>query len=114
MIQARLPQTIPPMTEENIREADRLLWLGKTLAAKVHGQPHTGAILPADGSYMVRAVVPSSRVPENLIHMLEAARRGLDDEGLDTTDAEMSVCHHLGGTRKATVEVILKPQTGEK
>ena len=83
----------------------------ETLAKAVDGLPRASNKLP-DGSLAGSAAVPSSRVPLNLIHLLEAARRGLDNHDFDTVDAHMSVWHHVE-TKAATVTVVLRPQTGE-
>lgn len=86
--------------------------LGFDLAIALDGKPSKGIDLP-DGQWFAEAKVPSSRVPENLIHLLEAARRGLDDLDYDTAGAEMSLIHHKGSTQYATVRVVMPPQTGE-
>lgn len=86
--------------------------MSETLARALDGLPRSGRTLP-DGSVSGGAAVPSSRVPENLIHMLEEARRGLDDDDFDTVGAEMSV-HWHSATGAADIAVLLRPQTGEK
>ena len=84
--------------------------LGLDLAEAVDGKPSTGIDMP-DGQWFAEAKVPSSRVPENLIHLFEAARRGLDELDYDTAGAQMSLCHHMGSTKHATVRVVMPPQT---
>ena len=82
------------------------------VAAAFDGLPRSETRLP-HGSVAGGAAIPSSRVPENLIHILEKARGTLDHNDFDTVNAEMSI-HWHAETGAATLYFLLPPQTGAK
>lgn len=86
---------------------------GETLAGD---PPEQGAAVMPDGRIMAQSIVSAVKhdlKPDDLstVKLLEKARRGLDDAGWNTVDAEMSVhldCH--ADMPAAFVKVTLQPQ----